>query len=122
MTKIFTVKSNARRACKKQGLSLDLVVAVDGGWIIQEPSQPAKETKTKIKKTKKPANGNGASKKRDALRGRLAGGWAAVPDMCNEFGWLPHTLRGAISTLAKSDNLKVERQRESGITSYRVVA
>lgn len=55
--------------------------------------------------------------KMERLRERLALGWAAVPDLCTEFGWQPHTLRAQISGIKDAE---VERLREAGITSYRI--
>lgn len=58
--------------------------------------------------------------KADELVDRLKSGWASAEDLRKELDWLPHTLRGAISTIAKKRGLKIERRRENGITSYRI--
>lgn len=55
--------------------------------------------------------------KTEQLRDRLASGWAAVPDLCKEFGWKPNTLRAQICAIKGS---RIERLREAGITSYRI--
>lgn len=55
-----------------------------------------------------------------ALLSRLENGWAAMPDLQREFGWKPHTIRAAMSVEAKRRGMRLERTRESGITSYRV--
>lgn len=48
-------------------------------------------------------------------------GGAAALDLQAEFGWLPHTLRGAISTLGKKLGVKIESFRsESGTRYYRL--
>lgn len=54
--------------------------------------------------------------KTEKLLQKLTGGWSDVPSLCTEFGWKPHTLRAAISGLDR----RIERRRESGITSYRL--
>ena len=51
---------------------------------------------------------------------KLDDGWCDVPSLCEEFGWKPHSLRAAISTLKLGDNWHIERRRENGVTSYRV--
>lgn len=87
--KIYTVRSNARRDARKAGLDPDLVVAVDGGWRIGEPSR--------------------------TKRARLLS-WLRQPDGVSAaaalvaLGWRPHTLRGAISTLAKAERLRIIRE------------
>lgn len=58
--------------------------------------------------------------KTEQLFSALSEGWHTVPDLCERFAWKPHTLRGAISTLALPANGKIERRREDGITSYRL--
>ena len=57
--------------------------------------------------------------KHEELFESLSTGWSSVPDLCAKFGWLPHTLRAAISTVSKKYDLKVERRRVDGVTSYR---
>jgi hypothetical protein len=51
---------------------------------------------------------------------RLQAGWSPAPDLCTEFGWKPHTLRAALCGLPLPSGGKIERRRESGITSYRI--
>lgn len=51
---------------------------------------------------------------------KLQDGWTSVPDLLQQTGWQAHTLRAVISTEAKKRNLKIERRREEGVTSYRV--
>lgn len=46
--------------------------------------------------------------------------WAPAKDLETQLGWKAHTLRGAISTLAKKRGIEIERSRENGVTSYRV--
>ncbi|MCA1410267.1 DUF3489 domain-containing protein [Bradyrhizobium sp. NBAIM20] len=60
------------------------------------------------------------SKEHELLE-RLNAGWCEAPILAQKFGWRPHTLRGALSKLAKKHHLKIERRRESGINLYRVV-
>lgn len=100
--KVYSVKSNARRDARKRGLDPNLVVAVPGGFVIGEP-KAAGESKTKILGEMLAAGGQ----TRERLEGAL--------------GWQAHTVRGAISALAKSAGLVVERRRVDGVTSYRAV-
>lgn len=58
--------------------------------------------------------------KEDELLADLRAGWCPAPSLARKFGWRAHTLRGAISKLAKKHNLNIERRRENGITEYRV--
>lgn len=108
MTKIYTVKSNARRDAKKLGFDVSVVVACEGGWTIAEPAKDRKKPEGAHKLT--------------ALANALAGGWTPLPSLMSDLGWQAHTIRGAISTLAKKQGLKIERQRDSGVTSYRIAA
>jgi DNA-binding FadR family transcriptional regulator len=48
--------------------------------------------------------------------------WIGAADLCQRFGWASHTLRGALSTIAKKQAVKIERRRLNGVTSYRIVA
>jgi hypothetical protein len=50
----------------------------------------------------------------------LQDGWRSVPELLGRTGWQPHTLRGALSTIAKKRGVVIERKREGGITFYRV--
>lgn len=58
--------------------------------------------------------------KQSMLYERLCAGWCAAPELQQKFGWLPHSLRGAISQVSTKRKVKIERRRENGITSYRV--
>lgn len=58
----------------------------------------------------------------DRLFARLKEDWKTTDSLCKEFGWLPHSLRGRISNVSVKFNVKVERQRVDGVTSYRVKA
>lgn len=101
MTRVYTVKSNARRDCRKLGIDPALVYSVDGGWAIRQP---------------KPSR---ISNKTDKLLSMLAD-WTPVTDLMTAMGWQAHTVRGALSTVAKTRGIKVERQRAGRITSYRI--
>ena len=46
---------------------------------------------------------------------------ATVEHMAKTLGWLPHTLRAALSRLKTVQSLKIERERVDGVTSYRIV-
>ena len=79
------------------------------------------------KKTAKPAAKNGATPaaadakddKTTALIAMLTKG-ATAEHMAKTLGWLPHTLRGALSRLKTKEGLKIERERVDGMTSYRI--
>lgn len=58
--------------------------------------------------------------KADELNDQLCD-WRTVPELTAKFKWQPHTLRSAIAATAKKRGLKIERKREDGITSYRLV-
>ena len=62
------------------------------------------------------------SDKTKTLVRKLQDGWITVSDIGEETGWKPHTIRAFISTQAKKLNLKAERARDNGITSYRLAA
>lgn len=52
--------------------------------------------------------------------GLLKEDWIAAAELCRRLGWQPHTLRGALSTYAKKNGVKIERHRLNKITSYRI--
>ena len=59
--------------------------------------------------------------KTDDLIAQMEKDWTPVSDLLVLTGWLPHTLRAAISVKVKRAGLKVERRRVDGVTSYRIV-
>jgi predicted ArsR family transcriptional regulator len=69
------------------------------------------------KKTAKPAAAK--DNKTTALIAMLTKG-ATAEHMAKTLGWLPHTLRGALSRLKTKEGLKIERERVDGTTSYRI--
>jgi hypothetical protein len=151
MTRVYTVKSNARRDAKKLGLNPDLVKEVRGGWAIDYPDVPeskaaksakpakvkaapkAKTPKVKVEgktepKTPKPAKAAKTPRKpregepkRDRLVAMLAD-WTPVTDLMAAMGWQAHTVRGALSTAAKNLKIKIERKRVDGVSHYRVAS
>jgi hypothetical protein len=145
MSRIYTVKSNARRDCRKLGLNPDLVKEVRGGWAIDYPDAPgtkaAKPVKAKAApkaaKTPKAAKAAKAQRapkatktrrakregepKRDRLISMLAD-WTPLSELMSAMRWQAHTVRGALSTAAKARGITIERKRDAGITSYRVTA
>lgn len=50
----------------------------------------------------------------------LSADWVSVPVLMEKTGWNNTTIRGALSAAAKKRNLRIERKRENGVTSYRV--
>lgn len=65
-------------------------------------------------------NGVTSMTKMDQLRDALSQGWTGASMLERKLGWKPHTLRGAISTLAKKPGVTICRRRESGVTQYRI--
>ena len=57
--------------------------------------------------------------KTTALVAMLTNG-ATAEHMAKTLGWLPHTLRAALSRLKTKEGLKIERERVDGTTSYRI--
>lgn len=62
------------------------------------------------------------TEKHELVLSKIAEGWAPVPELLEATGWASHTLRGFLSASAKKMNIKIERRRENGVTSYRVVS
>lgn len=75
--------------------------------------KPVKGKTTAKAPAKAPAAGKGAD-----LIARMQKGWVSAKAVCEEFGWLPHTLRGFLSRVRESHNVEAER-REDG-THYRI--
>jgi hypothetical protein len=141
MSRVYTVKSNARRDARKLGLDPEVVKAVVGGFVIDYPDAKIekliKPKKPKVEKTAeaepkpkaaKPPKAPKAAKvarakregdpKRDRLVAMLAD-WTPLSELMSAMGWQAHTVRGALSTAAKARNIKIERRRVEGVTSYR---
>lgn len=146
MTRVYTVKSNARRDCRKLSLDPELVKPTKGGWYIDYPDVPESKVATpkaakpakvkapkKVKaerkakpKTPKPANAakkprkpREGEPKRDRLVSMLAD-WTPISDLMKAMEWQAHTVRGALSTAAKNLKIKIERKRVDGVSSYRI--
>jgi hypothetical protein len=137
--RVYTVKSNARRDCRKLGLNPDLVKQVRGGWAIDYPDAPstkvakpakaakakkspkvAKPKKEKLQKVaKQPRAKREGDPKKDRLVAMLAD-WTPIGDLMKALDWQAHTVRGALSTAAKALGVTIERRRVDGVTSYRV--
>lgn len=100
--KVYSVRSNARRSARKQGIDPDFVVPVEGGFAIVPPEASKPESKG------------------ERLIQRLRSGWVTAADLMAETQWQAHSLRGAISTLAKRRGIVVERRRIEGVTAYRI--
>lgn len=135
MSRVYTVKSNARRDCRKLGLDPDLVKAVVGGFVIDYPDakvekliRPKKakpEKKAKAAKAPKAARQPRAKREGDLKKDRLIAmlaDWTSLEYLMAHLGWQAHTVRGALSTAAKARGITIERRRLDGITSYRVAS
>lgn len=77
----------------------------------------ARAAKGKATKAAKAAPAK-AGTKTEALVAMLKNG-ATAEAMMKTLGWLPHTLRAAISILGKKHGLKVGRTRADGVTTYK---
>jgi pyruvate/2-oxoglutarate dehydrogenase complex dihydrolipoamide acyltransferase (E2) component len=128
MSRVYSVKSNARRDARKLGLDPELVAASGDGWIINYPDTAAPKKMPKASKpdpqpapkaTKAPRAAREGDPKRDRLIAMLAD-WTPISELMSAMGWQAHTVRGALSTAAKTRGIKIERQRVAGVTSYRV--
>lgn len=130
MSRVYTVKSNARRDARKLGLDPELVKAVANGFVIDYPDtkiekliRPKKakaEKKAKAPKAaRKPRGKREGDLKKDRLIAMLAD-WTSIDYLMAHLDWQAHTVRGAISTAAKARGISIERQRVDGVTSYRV--
>ncbi len=108
--KIYTVKSNARRDARKLGLDPATVEACEGGFVIGALREPEAAASTG------PLIVRG---KRARLLAMLRDGWQPMPTLARQLGWQEHTVRAAMSGLAKVGPVKIERQRVDGITQYR---
>ena len=80
-------------------------------------------TARKAKAAKRPASKKPAAAAKDnkttALIAMLTKG-ATAEHIAKTLGWLPHTLRAALSRLKTKEGLKIERERVDGTTSYRI--
>jgi len=79
----------------------------------------AKKPAAKAAKAKAAAEAGApkAGSKKAKLLAMLSGKGSTNTDLCKALGWLPHTLRAAISRLEK-----VEHSRVDGVTTYRIGA
>jgi hypothetical protein len=82
---------------------------------VKKPVTKAAKAKTAAKAAK--AGAPKAGTKKAQLLEMLSGKGATNTDLCKALGWLPHTLRAAISRIEN-----VEHSRVDGVTSYRLGA
>jgi transposase len=80
----------------------------------------ARAAKTAKAKADKPANGAPKAGTKLAMLTEMlsAKDGATTAELCKKLGWLPHTLRAAISRLPN----KPTHSRVDGVTSYRIEA
>jgi hypothetical protein len=50
----------------------------------------------------------------------LKSGWQPAPKLLELTGWLPHTLRGCISRVAKAEGWLLDRYKSDGVNHYRI--
>jgi Protein of unknown function (DUF3489) len=88
-------------------------------------------TKPKAKRQRQPSAGkpapgdkpkNQAPKegKDAAMLAELKERWIPFPELLEFTAWLPHTLRGYISRIAKAEGWTLERDKVDGVTCYRI--
>jgi hypothetical protein len=81
-----------------------------------QADKPAAKPAAKAKADNQaPKEGKGA-----AMIADLKGRWIPVPELLEFTGWLPHTLRGYISRVAKAEGWTLERDKVDGVTCYRI--
>ena len=124
MIKTYSIASNARRDARKLGLDPSTVRAADGGFVIgqlvdAEMTEAAVEPEKPAEVELDPAPSAEGGSKTALLIAALSSDWRSADDLKTFFGWQAHTLRGAISTVAKKHSRKVERRREGKTTLYR---
>lgn len=89
----------------------------------KEPAEPSTKTtkRTNRKTSAEPAAAKPPSTKMASLQARLqqADG-ASLKQLEHEFGWLPHTVRAAISGLRKG-GFVVQREASAQSSVYRIV-
>jgi hypothetical protein len=57
--------------------------------------------------------------KADHLLKAITDEWASIADLMFATGWQAHSVRGALSTIAKKRGVKILRKRDQGMTYYR---
>ncbi len=81
----------------------------------------AKKTDTPVTVESPSAAASGAQTKKSRLIAKLqdpAG--APIADLCTELGWLPHTVRAALTGLRKAGHAVERRARADGATVYAI--
>lgn len=127
-TKIYSVKSNAKRDMKRAGLpDASTLRKVKGGWTFDgAPEVGGKAAKAKPEKKAKPVKAAKPAKeptKRDGGKGELVfgmlkGNGASVEELTKATGWLPHTLRSFLSVQGRKRGIAIEHSRKDGVTTY----
>ncbi|MEH2565347.1 DUF3489 domain-containing protein [Bradyrhizobium sp. AZCC 2289] len=87
------------------------------GRATKAAKKPAKAAKAAKGKTAAKAGVPREGTKKAQLLEMLSGKGSTNTDLCKALGWLPHTLRAAISRIEN-----VEHSRVDGVTSYRLGA
>jgi hypothetical protein len=97
---------------------LDVVQRSDGFPIVKLGNfKPAKAKAASAKSGPRKTRDSGVC---DNVVAELKARWTTTESLITMTGWLPHTLRGFISTRARALGLKAERKRIDGVTSYRL--
>lgn len=137
-SQVFTVKSNARRAARKQGVDPSTVTACSGGFHFPlggvpaakpkaaapkakaaKPKGQAKATKPKPAKAKAPKAKTGESLVDKVHKMIIRPEGATMKEIVQATGWLEHTARARISGIVKKHKLTIQRERLLGVTTYR---
>jgi hypothetical protein len=90
--------------------------------------KPAKPARPKADKPKagepapedKPKNQAPKRGKCADLIAALKSGWQPMPKLLERTGWLPHTMRGYISRVAKAEGWTLEYDKADGVVRYRI--
>jgi Protein of unknown function (DUF3489) len=129
--KTYSNASNARRAAKAAGLTAFTLVKEGTGFAIVEAPAPApaprkaKAPKATAKAPKKaarkaPAPTTGETK--IAQLTRMCSRGASITELTETLGWLPHTVRGALSRLGSDGGYAVTRTKVGAEAHYKIAS
>jgi hypothetical protein len=129
-SKVYTLRSNARRAARVAGCNPSSVRCDRGGYVYDETSKLTKKAKQLAKsrsrglrlgkgkprppRATKATSGVTGTTTEAALTLMLRSGGAAITEICQATRWLPHTARARISGIAKArKDLDIVRTRNA---------
>jgi hypothetical protein len=131
-SKVYTLRSNARRAARVAGCNPSSVRCDRGGYVYDETSKLTKKAKQLAKsrsrglkerlgkdkpraaRATKATSGVTGTTTEAALKLMLRNGGATITEICQATRWLPHTARARISGIAKArKDLDIVRTRNA---------